>query len=191
MNDRDNGPAYWWARLARHRCSSRSGESSTSRARIAEWNRNGKKAMKMSRKEVQMLSYSLRSMIFNGQQLFKYQKPETQKALEIFAEKYGKAICISPTKGICFKRRWFRWWVPKIWQLICQQVHLVFVACFFYFFFFFFMVFVWSKRIAHFRFGVKMKITTLSLAAANLMKDKYASLLPKSFVLCCHNQSKF
>lgn len=50
----------------------------------------------MSRKEVQMLSYSLRSMIFNEQQLFKYRKPETQKALEIFAEKYGKAICISP-----------------------------------------------------------------------------------------------
>lgn len=54
------------------------------------------KAMEMSRKEVQMLKYSLRSMIFNEQQLCKYQKPETQKALEIFAEKYGKAICISP-----------------------------------------------------------------------------------------------
>lgn len=50
------------------------------------------------------------------------------------------------------------------------------VACFFYFFFFFFffLVSVWSKRIAHFRFGVKMKITTLSLAAANLINDKYA-----------------
>lgn len=53
------------------------------------------------------------------------------------------------------------------------------------FFFFLLLLYALLKRIAHFRFGVKMKITTtLSLvAAANLMTLLLrSSLFPKSFV---------
>lgn len=138
MNDRDNGPAYWWARLssARHTPYSTDGahhglEKVVLPGRELLNEIEMEKAMEVSRKEGQI------SMIFNEQQqLFKYPKKtgNTKKfrniCRKIWKREWERQFAfhrVTMTKGICFKQRWFRWWVPKIWQVIGQQVHLFFV----------------------------------------------------------------
>lgn len=183
MNDRDNGPAYWWARHTPY--STDEAHHDVEKVVLAgrellnaEWNRNGKGNG----------SVAQGSANFNDLQQQQYQKTGNTKKYRNICRKIWKREWerqfafhrVTMTKGICFKQRWFCWWVPKIWQLICQQVHLFFcglsslLPLLLPLLVYGFCLLFWPKGIAHFRFGVKMKITTLSLAAANLMTDKYA-----------------